>query len=304
MSPTFVVGYDGSATAGEALRFARVLAEPLAAEILAAYVYPTPGVMYADPYGGLPPSAISESAELAAGAAEQLVAGAPGASRTVALPGGSVPGELHALAVGEGAALLAVGLTHRGAAARLLPGSIGERLVHGSPCPVAVVPPESGGREIRTVGVAYDGRVEARRALRVAIALAQRFGAALHVMAAIKPGPRDGYMPRDPVALDEALGSPYAHALEDAASRAGAKIEVRPLLLLGPAGPALAGACETGIDLLVVGSRGHAPLHGALLGSTSRHLIDHAPCPLVVVPWSAHTTAVRAFEPADALQAG
>jgi nucleotide-binding universal stress UspA family protein len=36
--------------------------------------------------------------------------------------------------------------------------------------------------------------------------------------------------------------------------------------------------------LLVVGTHGHAPLTGRLLGSTSQALALHAPCPLVVVP--------------------
>jgi nucleotide-binding universal stress UspA family protein len=36
-------------------------------------------------------------------------------------------------------------------------------------------------------------------------------------------------------------------------------------------------------DLLVVGSSGRSGLKAALLGSVSRHVVDHAPCPVVVV---------------------
>ena len=36
--------------------------------------------------------------------------------------------------------------------------------------------------------------------------------------------------------------------------------------------------------LLIVGSRGHGGLVGALLGSVSQHCVAHATCPVVVVP--------------------
>jgi len=39
-----------------------------------------------------------------------------------------------------------------------------------------------------------------------------------------------------------------------------------------------------GAQMLVVGSRGHGTLAGMLLGSVSQHCVQHAPCPVLVVP--------------------
>jgi nucleotide-binding universal stress UspA family protein len=37
-------------------------------------------------------------------------------------------------------------------------------------------------------------------------------------------------------------------------------------------------------QMLVVGSRGHGTFAGIMLGSVSQHCVQHAPCPVVVVP--------------------
>ncbi|MGI5881068.1 MAG: universal stress protein [Syntrophomonadaceae bacterium] len=40
---------------------------------------------------------------------------------------------------------------------------------------------------------------------------------------------------------------------------------------------------ENGIDLIIMGSRGHGPLKGALTGSVTLHVLAQAACPVMVV---------------------
>ncbi len=44
-------------------------------------------------------------------------------------------------------------------------------------------------------------------------------------------------------------------------------------------------ARERGVRLIVVGSHGYGPVEGILLGSVSRGVVAHAPCPVLVVPF-------------------
>jgi nucleotide-binding universal stress UspA family protein len=43
-------------------------------------------------------------------------------------------------------------------------------------------------------------------------------------------------------------------------------------------------AKEVTADVIVVGSRGHGPIAGALLGSVAQHLLHDAPCPVLAIP--------------------
>lgn len=54
---------------------------------------------------------------------------------------------------------------------------------------------------------------------------------------------------------------------------------------VGGAAHAIAEAAESHhADVIVVGTRGHTPLGGLLVGSVTQRLLHIAPCPVVVVP--------------------
>jgi nucleotide-binding universal stress UspA family protein len=62
-----------------------------------------------------------------------------------------------------------------------------ERLMHGAPCPIAVIPYGwEADVTFKTIGVAYIDSEEGREALRGAHALARRARATLHVLTAVR----------------------------------------------------------------------------------------------------------------------
>lgn len=77
--------------------------------------------------------------------------------------------------------------------------------------------------------------------------------------------------------LDEAVGAVVGEAIDDPViTRRVAKGDARDVLLDGLVAD----------DLLVVGTRGFGGVLGLLLGSVASHCIQHAPCPVLVAPWT------------------
>jgi len=295
MVPEYIVGFDDDAASRAAADFTRDLAHGTGASVVAAHVYPSLAGMYPSPYGAAATFGMLVDPETdgeAKAAAEQLLTQAGDDVEQRALPGESVPRELHAIARADGASLLVVGATHRGPVGRLIPGSVAERLVHGAPCPVLVVPASDAPRAIATIGVAYDGRPEARRAARVAEALAKRTGASIRLIGAVDPDRAKVHLSRH---LLEAVTTHMTRAVILAARRLRKRgLQVETEIVASPSGPAIVDACAKGIDLLVTGSRAYGPLRSVLLGGTSRHIVDHAPCPVLVIPRGTTVSLVAA----------
>ncbi len=82
-------------------------------------------------------------------------------------------------------------------------------------------------------------------------------------------------------AESEAATSALEAAVTDALGT-DSTMEIDRRVVEGDAGEALV-AEGANADLIVVGSHGRTGLKAALLGSVSRHVVDHATCPVVVV---------------------
>ena len=82
-------------------------------------------------------------------------------------------------------------------------------------------------------------------------------------------------------AESEAATSALEAAVTDALGT-DSSLEIDRRVVEGDAGETLV-AEGANADLIVVGSHGRTGLKAALLGSVSRHVVDHAKCPVVVV---------------------
>jgi nucleotide-binding universal stress UspA family protein len=131
--------------------------------------------------------------------------------------------------------------------------------------------------------VGVDGSDSSNQALRWAHEQATLTGRELHVVTAWSIPQAYGYtaMVASIGDLAEDAGKVQEQALEDTLGVDAAHsvhrhvVEGHPTtVMLGLAGPA---------DLIVVGSHGHGGFVGSLLGSVSRYLVGHAPCPVVVI---------------------
>ena len=207
------------------------------------------------------------------------------------LPGTSAPRALHEAADEFDAGLLVVGSSSdHGTLGRLRPGSTAQRLMHGAPCPIAVVPRawEAGGG-LRTVGVAYLDTPEGHQALDGAVALARRSGAKLRVLSASKEEGTGGtYGGGDPLTRATTYGE-LASTVSNAAERTVAEatagisgIDIDADASVGDPADFLIAASER-LDLLVCGSRGYGPARAVLLGGVSRRLVSEAHCPVIVL---------------------
>src|SRR3954463_6095475 len=89
-------------------------------------------------------------------------------------------------AVARNAAVVVLGSSNRSVLGRVLPGGTADRLLSGSPVPVAVAPHGYAGREKAraVIGVGFDASPEARDAVAWAADLAGRSGASLRLLAA------------------------------------------------------------------------------------------------------------------------
>ncbi len=191
------------------------------------------------------------------------------------------------LAEEEPPTLIVIGSTRRGPVGRVLLGTLGDSLLSGAPCAVAVAPSGYADREqgLKRIGIAVDGSSESLRAVAAGVELAGPLAVPLQLLSAVDPpsyalGGLLSDLDREEYGKFEERET--ERLLEKAAERVPSEIPVERGLLHGSPAEALAEAAND-LDLLIMGSRGYGPITHTLLGGVSAKLMASAPCALMVV---------------------
>ncbi len=180
--------------------------------------------------------------------------------------------------------VLVVGATgHPGRLTDML-GSVATIVIHRAKCPVVVVHglPRTDN-EIKRIVVGVDGSMGSDQATAWAIDQAVRCDAELvlvHGWVYPYVGSRTGVSePRDEMRLDamRTLETAMATALSLVPG-----LRCRSVISEESAAKAILDAAVDG-DLVVVGSRGRGGFGALLLGSVSRTVVQHSPCPVAVI---------------------
>jgi nucleotide-binding universal stress UspA family protein len=133
--------------------------------------------------------------------------------------------------------------------------------------------------------LAVDGSEHGQHAARVAGDLARAVKAReLHIVVAYEPVP--GYV-KEPN-LSEALATRKAEAqeiLQETQDKIGnIPAQIHPEMIEGSIAEAILDVANSSkCDVVVMGSRGFGRLEGAVLGSNSQKVVNHAACPVLIV---------------------
>lgn len=131
---------------------------------------------------------------------------------------------------------------------------------------------------------ANDGSDGAFRALALALDLAKRYRAELHMVSVEEiqwvPGTRE-----EVIGEKELANHKFEGVIERAKREAkGRRVKLETHLLIGhPVKAITEFVKENGFDALVIGYVGHSQLYGMVIGGTAERLVRLAPCTVIVI---------------------
>jgi nucleotide-binding universal stress UspA family protein len=294
---TILIGYDGSPRSEDGLALGRLLAEVLGARPVVVDVVLVPDHLL--PVKERDLIADDWATDRLAVARDRLDALDP---RVGAVVDDSAAHALNQLAESRDSLVVVLGPTHRSPMGRVFLGSVGQSMLSGGPCAVAVAPrgfAQRSQHRLRRIGAAVDGSAESWSAFAAARSLAERAHGTLSAIS-VSARPRYGYGGgiSGPIAgltiadYERAEDERATGVLDDAERRVPDGLAFERVLLEGLPEREL-GEAGAQLDLLLVGSRGYGPARRVLLGSVSVKLMHSARCPLLALPRQAGDDPLR-----------
>ncbi|RSM91618.1 universal stress protein [Kibdelosporangium aridum] len=292
--PVVVAGYDGSATAQQAVMWAAAEAASrnFGLVVVQAVSLPALPEMASTPAAWVTPQFnVDEQQALLSHAGSELESVAeacrnahPGLEVTPRAVSGRGPETLAQIA--SDAQLLVIGPSGRTALPRVLLGSTAAELMHTYRRPIVIVRHSDEQSDGKRVVVGVDGSETSSNAIDFAFDFADRHGYELLAVHAWSDLPLDALAPVR--TWDYAWQDIHEKAeqmfIESLAGHRQRHPDVDVRQVISPDRPTHA-LLEHAQDaaLLVVGSHGRGMLKRALLGSVSHAVAYHAPCPVAIV---------------------
>jgi nucleotide-binding universal stress UspA family protein len=195
---------------------------------------------------------------------------------------------LRDLATERDACLLVVGSTAKSPLGRVLPRSVGRRLLRDAPCLVGIAPRGYRDRRatLRAILVGFDGTDECTNAVQVAADLAQASGALLRVISVVDADVMPHLGPQGATVIQR-VREEQAEKVSRLLGRVPVEVHVESQVVCAPVIPELIRQARDA-DLFVLGSHGYGAVKSALLGDVPSELVDSPPSPLLVVPLESH----------------
>lgn len=280
---TVLLGFDGSKTAAEAMRWAGRYADAMDDRlvVLRAWQYPAGTVLPRASHAPLlPPDEVQEA--LRQETEETITEILPGPQRvTCEVVGGPAAAHLVERARDPEVRAVVLGSRGLGGFTGLLLGSVTRACLDHAAAPIVVVPDGFQTADpVRSMLVGLDGSDPSLAALDWACAAGRALGATITAVTVFSP---DQAELRPDVVVE--LRSRAEGDLERWCGSDGERAALRRLVVDGdPRAALIELAANEQTDLVVVGTRGRGPVQRLLLGSVASALAHHAATPVAVVP--------------------